>query len=206
MTNLRSPKVFFGITGGIASGKSTVSRRFRERGIPVLDADVLAREAVAPGSEGLNLVVKEFGQGILKDEGELDRKKLGDIVFRDPDARMRLELILDPEIEMLALLYSMDLQSQGHEVVGYEAAILVEKGLHVHYKPLVLVTAPEVSQVSRAIVRDSSTEEKIRARMAAQLPVEEKRKVADYIIENDSDLATLHAKADAVLDKILASV
>lgn len=200
------PLLFFGITGGIASGKSTVARRFRERGVPVIDADVVAREVVVPGSQGLDLVVQTFGSGLLNDDGTLNRRALADMVFNDQASLDKLDEILGPLIRLTIAFQASDFQKEGHEVVGCEAAVLIEKGWTEFYRPIVLVSAPEASQVQRGVVRDSSTEDRIRARMKFQLPLEEKRKVADYIIENDADLSTLIERTDKVIDTLLTLV
>lgn len=194
----------FGLTGGLASGKSTVAARFRARGLPVIDADQLAREVVAPGSEGLAAVVAAFGDGVLDARGALDRAKLAGLVFGDPDARRRLNQILHPRIGALTAERANELAEQGERFACYEAALLVENGLADAFRPLVVVAAPEDVQVARAMARDAATEAEVRARLAAQLPLAEKIRAADFVIENMGDRAATEARADEVLDAIRA--
>ncbi len=192
----------FGLTGGVASGKSAVAARFRERGLPVLDADRLAREVVEPGTAGLAELVDEFGEQILKPDGELDRPKLGAVVFSHPAQRARLEEILHPKIRARTQELAEQLGAQGHQLACYEAALLVEKGQADRYRPLVVVAAPQQLQIERLCERDGLDESAARARLATQLPLAEKVAVADYTIENTGTLAQLHSRADEVLAAI----
>lgn len=194
--------VLFGLTGGIASGKSTVARRFRARGLPVVDADELAREVVAPGSEGLAEIVRTFGEGVLAGDGSLDRKKLAAIAFADEASRRKLEAITHPRISARSMQLAAEAAASGHPLACYEAALLVERGATDAFRPLVVVSAREAVQVARAMARDASTEDEARARVRAQLPMEKKIAAADYVIANDGDLATFLARADDVLDAI----
>ena len=194
----------FGLTGGIASGKSAVAARFRERGVPVVDADQLAREVVRPGTPGLTALVEAFGAGILAANGELDRKALAAIAFADPASRATLNAIVHPRIAEATAAAIARLESEGVALACYEAALLVENGVFAAFRPLVVVAAPEHVQVARAMARDGATEAEVRARIAAQMPLADKVARADYVIENDADLATLHARADDVLDAIRA--
>jgi len=198
--------ILFGLTGGIASGKSTVAARFRERGIPVIDADQVARDVVAPGSEGLAVVIEAFGSGTLDEYGALDRKKLAAIAFSDEVSRKRLNGILHPRIGMRTMELSAALAAEGHAVACYEAALLVENGVADSFRPLVVVAAPEAVQIARATERDAMTTGEAEARVRAQLPLAEKRKVADHVIDNDGDLAALVKRSDDVLDAILAAI
>lgn len=195
----------FGLTGGLASGKSTVAARFRARGVPVIDADRLAREVVAPGSEGLRRVVEAFGQGVLDERGGLDRARVGALVFGDDARRRQLNAIVHPRIAQLTAERASELARAGHRVACYEAALLVEGGLADAFRPLVVVAAPEELQLARAMARDGLTEEAARARLAAQLPLADKLRVADHVIENAGDLASTERRADEVLDAIVAS-
>lgn len=192
----------FGLTGGIASGKSTVAARFRERGVPVIDADVLAREAVAAGSEGLAAIVRSFGDAVLLADGTLDRKKLAAIVFSDEEKRRTLNGIVHPQVSMLTFRESSRLRDAGEPLACYEAALIVENGLADAFRPLVVVSASEASQVARATTRDSASEAEVRARVEAQMPLAEKVAAADYVIANDGTLADLVARTDEVLASI----
>lgn len=194
----------FGLTGGLASGKSTVAARFVARGVPVLDADVLARRVVEPGTEGLSAVAAAFGADLVDGSGVLDRKALGARVFGDDAARRRLESILHPRIHALMLAWKSELEAQGVPLACYEAPLLVEVGLSDVLRPLVVVSAPPEEQVRRAMQRDGLSEEAARARLAAQLPLEKKVEKADFVIDNAGTPAALLARTDEVLDAVLA--
>lgn len=196
--------VLFGLTGGLASGKSTVAARFRAQGVPIIDADVLAREVVAPGSEGLAEVVQAFGPEVLQPDGALDRTRVAAIVFHDPAARRRLNAILHPRIGALSLQRAAEIQARGEPLACYEAALLVENGLADAFRPLVVVAVPEEEQVARAMLRDGAPESQVRARIAAQLPLADKVKVADFVIDNSGPREATERQADEVLSKIRA--
>ena len=192
----------FGLTGGLASGKSTVAARFRARGLPVIDADELAREVVRPGSEGNEAVVKAFGPSVRLPDGSLDRPHLASLVFGDPEKRRLLNSILHPRIGALTAEKAAALDAAGHRLACYEAALLVENGLADAFRPLVVVAAPEAVQIERATARDAASEDQVRARIAAQLPLATKIAAADHVIENAGDRAEAERRADEVLDAI----
>lgn len=196
----------FGLTGGLASGKSTVAARFRARGVPVIDADQLAREVVEPGSEGLARVVEAFGEGVLAPDGSLDRARLGELVFAAPEKRHALNAILHPRIGALTAQRITALDAAGEPLACYEAALLVENGLSDAFRPLVVVAVPPDVQLARAVLRDGSTEEQARARIAAQLPLATKIAAADHVIDNAGDAAATERRADEVLAAIRAGV
>jgi dephospho-CoA kinase len=196
----------FGLTGGFASGKSTVVKRFRERGVPVLEADDLAREVVLPDSDGLRAVVEAFGPEILDERGGLDRKKLGARVFADPKERARLEGVTHPRIRALQKERMAELAARGEPLACYEAPLLVEVGLHAELRPLVVVVADEAIAIERARSRDGLDADAVRARLRAQLPLEKKRALADYVIDNSGSLATTLEETDQVLDAVCRSV
>lgn len=193
-----------GLTGGIASGKSTVGRIFRELGVHVVDADLVAREVVAKGSEGLADVVREFGEGVLANDGTLDRKKLGAIVFADAEKRKTLEAITHPRIGQRSMAELAQLAARGDAYGIYEAALLVENGSHRMMQALVVVAAKEETQVRRVMERDGLGEDEARARIAAQLPLREKIAVADHVIWNDGDVAALRARTEEVHAALVA--
>ncbi len=194
----------FGLTGGLGSGKSTVAARFRAAGVPVLDADRLAREVVEPGTDGLRAVVTAFGEGVLTAGGSLDRAALAALVFGDDDARRRLNGILHPRIAARTLELTAALESRGEQLACYEAALLVENGLADAFRPLVVVAVPEDVQLARAVARDACTDEQARARVRAQLPLQVKVAAADYVIDNSGDLAATERRADEVIAAIRA--
>lgn len=195
----------FGLTGGLGSGKSTVAAHFRRRGLPVIDADALAREVVAPGSPALAEIAREFGAGVLQGTA-LDRPKLAAIVFADPAARERLERITHPRIQALRDARLGELAARGEPLACYEVPLLFEKGLEAALRPVVVVSVPEALQVERAQQRDGASVAMVRARLAAQLPLAEKAARADYVIDNSGPLADTWAAADAVLRRVCESV
>jgi len=197
--------VLFGLTGGLASGKSSVAARWKARGLPVIDADELAREIVAPGSSALHEITLAFGPAILKKDGTLDRKRVADRVFADPEARKKLEAITHPRIVAATLQRASDLESRDEPLGCYEATLLVERRVADNFRPLVVVSATEQAQVARAIARDKLSAKAVRARLSAQLPLHEKVAVADHVIDNSGSLAALIARADDVLDAICKS-
>ncbi|MFO0588311.1 MAG: dephospho-CoA kinase [Polyangiaceae bacterium] len=192
----------FGLTGGLASGKSTVGRMFRARGVPVIDADLLAREVVERGSEGLAAVVAAFGEQILAPDGTMDRAKVAELVFQDPARRRTLNGILHPRIGALSAQRMTELAAAGHELACYEAALLVENRLVEMFRPLVVVAVPEAVQIERAMTRDGATEEQAKARIASQLPLAEKVAVADIVIDTQGPLPETEKQVDAALAKI----
>ena len=191
--------VAFGLTGGIGSGKSTVARHFRSRGLPVVDADELAREAVAKGSAGLSEIVAAFGPEILQADGSLDRAALAQRVFGAPAELARLEAITHPPVRALAKARLDALEKQGEPLACYEVPLLYEVGLEREYKPVVVVSVPESVQLERAVARDASSAERIQRRIAAQLPLGEKVRRADFVIDNTGSVEQTLRAADQVL-------
>ena len=195
-----------GLTGGIGSGKSTVARFFEELGVPVVDADRVAREVVEPGTEGLAEIVAAFGEGVLDEDGRLDRAALGRRVFADPAARRQLESILHPRIGALSMERLMAHSREGHPYALYEAALLVENGSHSMMGELVVVAVDEATQLARVKARDGLDDDAARARIASQLPLSDKVAVADYVIRNDGSLEETRARVEEVHRALLASV
>jgi dephospho-CoA kinase len=191
----------FGLTGNIGTGKSTVARLFAERGVPVIDADQVAREVVAPGTPGLADVAARF-PGVLSASGELDRKALADRVFADAQERAALNAILHPRIGAEVRARLDRLAARGAPVAIYEAALIVENGLHHGLDGLIVVNAPVAEQIRRLRARDEMTEEEARARIRAQLPAQEKVKAADFVIENTGAPELLRAQVARVVDTL----
>jgi dephospho-CoA kinase len=196
----------FGLTGGIGSGKSTVARRFRERGLPVIDADELSRAAVARGTDGLRRVVDRFGSAVLAPDGELDRKRLAAVVFEDDASRRDLNAIVHPVVAALGAEKMRELEARGEPLACYEVPLLYENRLEVAFSPVVVVSASPDQQVARTVARDNGTEDDARARIRAQMPLSAKADRADYVIDNSGALETTLARADEVLDAICASL
>jgi dephospho-CoA kinase len=196
----------FGLTGGIASGKSTVAARLAARGVPVVDADSLSRDVVVLGSEALSLIVSIFGSHVLAPDGSLDRKKLGAEVFGDATKLERLNAIMHPRIAALSAKKTAELAARGEPLACYEAALLVENGLADAFRPLVVVAAPLEAQIARARARDDMDQAAIIARITAQKPQEDKLRVADIVIQNDGSREDLMARADAALSEVCRRV
>jgi len=185
---------YVGLTGGIGSGKSTVARLLAERGAVVVDADALAREAVAAGTPGLDAVVARFGPAVLDADGTLDRAELAARVFADPVERAALEAIVHPVVrsgiaEILAAHADTD------DVVVLDSPLLIETGAHADCDVLVVVTAPEDARVERAVVRGLEASD-VRARIAAQMPLQDKVALADIVVDNAGSPADLAADVD----------
>ncbi len=194
----------FGLTGGIASGKSTVAALFRSWGVPVVDADAIAREIVAPGAPALDELVRTFGPEVIGPDGVLDRKALGRRAFATPEGRRALGAITHPRIAARSQERFAELAAAGEPLAAYEAALLVENGLADGFRPLVVVAAPPEVQLARAMARDGEAEVDVAARLAAQMPLEVKVAAADFVIENAGTLEALAARAAAVLGEVCA--
>ncbi|MEM6296699.1 MAG: dephospho-CoA kinase [Myxococcota bacterium] len=193
----------YGLTGGIGSGKSTVASMLEDFGIPVVSADELSRIVVAAGSEGLAEVAAAFGDDVLDDAGELDRRKMASIVFREPARRQQLEAILHPRIRERFEQVLDALEKAGHNVTVYEVPLLFEKNLQADMKATILVTATESTRIRRVMERDDVTETEVKARIATQMPEALKRKRADYIVENNGDPDALRREVRFLLERFL---
>ena len=188
-----------GLTGGIGTGKSTVASALRALGVPVIDADQLARAAVAKGTPGLSAVVAEFGKGVLAADGELDRKRMGALVFADPAARARLEAAVHPAVRALFRAELARLAAEGHDLAVYDVPLLYEANAEGEVDLAAVVWAPRETQLARLAERDGLGRAEAEARLAAQLPIDEKAARADAVVLNDGDLAALAAKARRLL-------
>ena len=191
-----------GLTGGIASGKSTVAALLAQKGALVVDADQLARAVVEPGQPALAELVSRFGAAILTPEGRLDRKRLGAIAFADPEARADLGRITHPRIAAASARAIADASDRGAQVVFYEAALLVENHAHAGLAGLIVVAATPHVQEQRLIARDGLMLEDARARIAAQAPLAAKLAAATWAITNDGDPAELADQVDAIVAEI----
>ena len=180
-----------GLTGGIASGKSTVGRMLEELGAEVVDADQLAREVVAPGTPGLSEVVDAFGEEILDAEGRLARGRLAALVFADPGERRRLEQILHPRIAELA---RERLAAVRGRLAVYQAPLIFETGREGEFQGVLLVDCDPELQMARLRVRDRLGEAEARSRLAAQLPAAERRRRATWIVDNSGSLEDTRAQ------------
>ncbi len=182
---IKSGKIrVIGLTGGIATGKSTVARFFEERGVNVIDADGLSREAVRPGSLALERIVELFGTGMLLPDGNLDRKRLGSLVFSDPEKRRQLEGIVHPEVKRLAEARIARLASEGHRVVLYMAPLLIEAGAEERVDEIWVVTVRPEIQKERLMRRDGINREEAERIIASQMPLAEKERLGRVVIDN----------------------
>jgi len=189
-----------GLTGGIASGKSTVAQRFSELGVPVIDADAAARAVVAPGTAGLAQVLKRFGRGVAAENGELDRSALRELIFREPASRRDLEAILHPLIR--ADMEQSAESAEGPYVV-MAIPLLVETGRSARVDRILVVDVDEAVQLQRVRARDGSTEEQARAILASQASRSARLAAADDVLANTGTVADLRRAVDQLHERYL---
>jgi dephospho-CoA kinase len=192
-----------GLTGGIGSGKSTVARLLEERGAVVFDADLLAREAVEPGTPGHAAVIERFGADVLAPGGELDREALASIVFADPAARRDLEQIVHPEVRRL-FAEGSEAYRDTDRVVVFSAPLLVETGMNTAFEILVVVSATVATQIERLMRQRGMSEASIRARIDAQAPLEDKAAAADFLVDNEGALDELETQVELLWNDLSA--
>jgi dephospho-CoA kinase len=193
-----------GLTGGLATGKSTVSDILRGLDCVVLDADVLAREVVEPGQPALATIAQEFGPDVLRPDGTLDRKRLGAIVFADPERRRRLEAITHPAIRDRYLARLAELEAQGFDgVVVWDAPVMIESSGYKNMDRLVVVVTDPATQRARALARDGDRAD-VERKIASQMPLADKAALADYVIDNSGDRAATEARTREVHAALLA--
>lgn len=204
---MRRPFLLVGLTGGIATGKSTVSEMLRRRGAVIIDADLLAREVVAPGEPALAAIADEFGPDVIAADGTLDRKKLGAIVFRDAARRTRLEAITHPAIRERFARRIAELTERGFTgLVFFDAPVMIESGTYKHMDRLVVVATDPATQIARLMARDGIDREEAERKIASQMPVAEKAKVAEYVIDNAGDRAATERQVERVYEALLAEL
>ena len=192
----------WGLTGNIACGKSTVERMIRDAGVPVIDADQVAREIVEPGSEALGEIVARFGEDVLGPGGRLDRPKLGSIVFSDEAARADLEGITHPRIHACIAEKLGRLAAEGIPLAVVSAALMVESGSYTLYAGIVVVTCPEVTQLARLQSRDGLSRNDALARVQSQLPQSEKAALASRVVDNGGELSDTKDQVEAWLVEV----
>jgi dephospho-CoA kinase len=195
-----------GLTGGIASGKSTFAAALRARGAPVVDADALARASVSPGSPALAEIERAFGRDVLAPDGSLDRRTMGALVFADEAARRRLEAITHPAVRRAVAEETARLAAEGHDLAFYDTPLLFEVGLDATLDAVVVVWAPPEVQRARLAARDGLGPAEAEARLAAQLPIDEKAARADFVVENVGAPEDLGEKADRLLADLRAGL
>ena len=199
------PFLLVGLTGGIATGKSTVDAVLRELGAVIIDADVLAREVVAPGEPALAEIAAEFGPAVLGPDGRLDRKALGVIVFADPARRRTLEAMTHPRMRERLLRRIDELTAEHFRgLVFYDAAVLIESGSHLMMDRLVVVITDEPTQIARLMARDGIDRDEALRKIRSQMPLSEKAKLADYVIENSGGRGETERRVREVYRALLA--
>lgn len=201
--------IVFGLTGGIACGKSTVTKTFRKHGIPMVDADIIARQVVDIGTHGYFSLLKAFGKEFFNEDGTLNRVALGTLVFAEKTAMKKLNDIMAPMIQDESFRqiqrWFLFLSGQGRDlIVGYDAALICEMGNAKKYKPLIVVSCPRDTQIERLIKRNSLTREQAVARIDAQMPVEEKIKMADYVINTSGTIEESILQTEFIIKNLKA--
>lgn len=194
-----------GLTGGIASGKSTVARRLYEHGAIHIDADQLARKVVEPGTPALAAIVEEFGAGVLRPDGALDREKLGALVFGDDEARAKLNAIVHPAVRALsAKLFAKAEAEDPDAIVVYDVPLLVEANVDHRFDLIVVTDAPRRTQVKRLVEQRGFDPLQAEARVDAQTGREERLRIADVVIDTDGSLGHTMSQTDALWSRIVA--
>ncbi|QDG54214.1 dephospho-CoA kinase [Persicimonas caeni] len=194
--------VIVGLTGGIASGKSTVANMMAELGARIIDADVIARKIVEPGEPAWEDIREAFGDEVLRDDDTLDREALGKVVFGDREARKKLESITHPRIGQRMMERAQQIRSEGHHWVIYDAALIVENGIHEWLDSLIVVAADRDVQIKRVMERDNMSHDEAVQRLDAQMPLEEKIAVADYVIDNNGTLQQTREQVEQIYQQI----
>jgi len=191
-----------GLTGGIASGKSLVSQQLAERGAVIIDADRVGWETYRQGTETYRVVVDAFGPEVLQEDRSLDRPKLRKIVFDDPQARTKLEAMIHPRVRALAEQRIQEYSAAGYEIVVYEVPLLFEVRLHETLRPVILVACDPKTQSERIMRRDRVSRPDAQKTIAAQMSLAEKRKLADYVIENNGSLEELERQVRELWEEL----
>ena len=191
-----------GLTGGIASGKSTVAKILQSLGAAIVNADDLAREVVEPGHEAWKEIVAAFGADILQSDQTLDRQKLRTLIFNQPEARKRLESIIHPRVRALAEERIRQYAAAGYPVVIYEVPLLFEGNLQEWLRPVILVACDVETQTARLQNRDHLTAADAEKHIAAQMSLKDKRRLADYVIENNGSLEDLERQTRQILEEL----
>lgn len=192
-----------GLTGGIASGKSTVATELRKQNVPVFDADEVSRNAVAKGSKGLALVADAFGAEYLTTDGEMDRAKISQLVFSDKEALKTLEGILHKIVWDEAEAFLAETREQEAKLAVLDVPLLIETKWHERVDLVWLVAVSKEQQIKRAMIRSGMTEEEVKARIAAQMSLEDKKKFADVVLDNSGALEETLTQVHAELAKLL---
>jgi dephospho-CoA kinase len=194
-----------GLTGGIASGKTAVAKILERLGAAVINADDLSREVVEPGKVAWKEIIDAFGTGVLQPDQTLDRQKLRTVIFSDRDGRKKLEAIIHPRVRALAEERIREHTVAGYAIIVYEVPLLFEVKLHEWLRPVILVACDLETQRRRLQERDHLTQTEAQKHIDAQMSLAEKRRLADYVIENNGSLEEVESQVKAILDKINAT-
>jgi dephospho-CoA kinase len=190
-----------GLTGGVGSGKSTVAGMFRDLGAEIVDADEATHAVYEPGTEGFDAIVHEFGMDFVSD-GRIDRGKLGNLVFRDPRARKRLNEIVHPLVRQWMADQTAAAVERGTDVVIQDVPLLFENGLQGLYSATILVYARPGSQLARLVQQRGLSVTRAKRMLASQMPIDRKRPLADYVIDNDGDLDDTRRQVEDVWSRV----
>ncbi len=193
---------WIGLSGGLASGKSTVATILRQRGYQVVDADQLAREVLHKGTTGLKKVVETFGQELVDSNGELNRDKMAELVFSSASELKKLENIVHPLVQEKVRIIRKSLEEKKEQIAFYDVPLLFEKNLESQFDATVLVYANEALQKSRMKSRNNWSDDEIQSRLSAQLPMSEKLKKAKWVLRNESTIGELEKQVDELLGKL----
>ena len=195
--------IIAGLTGGIASGKSTVSRFLSDAGAHVIDADKIARAVVEPGTAGYDAIISSFGRTILLPDGKIDRKHLGEIIFNDPDKKAHLNAIVHPLVFERSAGMIADIAAQAPDaVVIMDVPLLMEVGMEHDLAEVIVVYVPETIQLERLMSRDRIDEQAAMARIRSQMSIEKKRQLATIVIDNSGTLSDSRGRARAVFNRL----
>jgi dephospho-CoA kinase len=190
---------WIGLTGGIATGKSAVANFFRNKGLTVIDADPIAHQALVASSPVYQAIVQTFGQDVVFKNGDIDRQLLGKKIFANSDLRLKLDGIVHPYVRAQVAALKKDLQGKGCPLAIYDVPLLFEKNMQKDFDKIIVVTCELQTQKERLMIRNGLSESEARQRMAAQLPMQEKTRQADFVIENNGSLRDLESSVEKVL-------
>ena len=194
--------LWIGLTGGIATGKSTVSALLQDQGLAVIDADKLAHEALQPGTESFEKIVQTFGQDILALDGTIQRSILASKIFSDEQKKLQLEGIIHPYVQSRVKIQKAEFLQKGHRLIFYDVPLLFEKKLQDQFDLILVVTCQEETQIQRMKKRNRWSDDEIRQRLANQIPMSEKEQGADLVIFNDGGLEDLKSSVQRVLSEL----
>lgn len=193
--------MIIGLTGSIASGKSTVSKMLQEKGYPIVDADIVAREVVEPGTETLAKIEALFGPEVIREDGSMNREKVGALIFSDPAKRKQLNDIIHPAIRAEMLRQKNEFIAEGHNTVIMDIPLLFESKLQHFVDKILVVSVTEENQLSRLMERNGLSEKDARARIASQLPMFVKEEGADAVIYNNGSVEQAAHQLDKILEQ-----